>query len=498
MKYDELFSYANNRLLNQSQNDFNGSFISNENDLAFSTKQKYFINWITKALEHVYYISKDISDESILWEIGKGFATTGLMTGAAKFGTKLLSKSESLSSATTVATGILSAIYAANNIKDKTMAKAKAAKFMRFIENKDSSEAIDLNCGAKFASELALEFKLGIEMLVKSEEGIDILAEYIVENTVKLIDNISNSKLDKFNMDHKIDYLKEGLVHQNIPTGKKLKNEHDQDLKWYLHEFLRHAPIILTYFLRQDMYKFSFYHNTSEHKRRGLFKEMVSAEGSHKYPPRIMFSEAQVNMLPGYTKSKGNNQQPTPATNVIPDFQKTINKNNSAICFIEFYDHVRKLSATKWKKQTSKQINDVLRVFIDISEECLNTKCSSNFEWFNLFVEMQTLRNIYCKILMPIVKAAIKKINEKIKDEPKKIETNRLKSCLDSCLQAREIYNKMTTMYTNEEKIKKTLEAKKQVNLFFDSRLDRISMVELSKDSLVKQTHFLQSLLSNK
>lgn len=279
-KEDKLIEFIFQRGIIQSAEELRATIKNQHQGANLSEKQKYFIGKLEAGLQYAYYFSKDIESENITWEVVKGILGAVAAGSAAKVITSFLGKQE-IGDVIAITGGVLATIYCASEIADKLQAKKQAEKIINFLDT-NLSEA-PARFSTLLAVELCLQYRLAIDMLEKSNSGIDILVNFFIKRLLKIIVQTHSSQLaqnkDK-NDDWKLDYLTRELTQNQAEIPETLLVvEKKLDLKWNLFELLRHAPLLVwTSWNDKNVYEFTTYINTADQKKRSM--KTVSAEAS--------------------------------------------------------------------------------------------------------------------------------------------------------------------------------------------------------------------------
>jgi hypothetical protein len=483
----EIYGSVINRLFQKGEEETRRQISNAQHGINFTDKQRYFIGKLGRALSHAYYLSKDIQSESILWEVGKGILLTATAAGTAKIGSSLFSSSQ-FSDVISYTSAVIAATFSITKINNKSEAIKIATKIVNFLENKN-----DPKFGVYIACELYLEYRIAIEMMVKNEQGIDLLVNYFIAKLLETISAAPNEELQTLSdYEKKLDFIKDRLIIGEIPE-KKIKNENhiDYNLEWNLRELLQHSPIIVCLPInREDSYKFTVYLNTAEVKSRNF--RTVIAEGSHKYPPRLIYSKNQAIFTSSYSRIKADYQTLPESSLFIPD-----TLSGAFDMRIEMYaEYIRlfKILREIVRQQDSliptifdngsELFFKVVDQFNNISQRLLGYIPSSNIACFNLFVDIEMLRNIYWNTLLPLAKKYA--CGENLKDLPKQEKVKELDAN----------FKNLSIKYSNETMAKQIELSKNNACFYIYDRMKDIPTTSDSREAAMNEADCINKFLS--
>jgi len=463
----QVYFRALNRQFQKGSEEQKGMIEDQQNGVDFTDNQRYFIAKLEAALQYTYDNCKDIENESMVVEAGKKIVFTAATYATTKLIAGLIPSKEAGDILTCAATG-LTALYAFKDLKDnKIPAQKQAAKFTKFLGNSKEkvAESKEKNMSLDFVTVLAcdlyLEYRIAIELLAKSTEGIDVLIKFFVVRIQEIIANIPNETLQKLdgNVDGKIEYLKERLVLGEI-SKDPLKLRGAKELEWNLQGLLTRAPIVVwSQVGASDCYKSTIYACTDSVKNAKVigfeFKQEENSDGSYKYPCMIRFTRGGAALATGY-QAQGSLER----YYVIPDNTQGKPTGSFSNKIQEYYNHLVpfyiSIRATSKNSKNKQYFIHALDNFLLLSKMLIAMPCTANLEWQHKFVEMEQLRNIFWRVLKPIFN---------VQKDPK--HPDRAPKQWQECC---DYVEKMNNLYSNDERVRQQQDVQHRVQTYFYSR----------------------------
>lgn len=461
--------------------------------IAFSDKQAYFLDLMFTGLEHAYYLQKDIAEESIAWEIGKGLILTAGIGCAAKYAFSDISVASivpnfisdifqsntqnQIGNIITFTSTLIMSSYAMTCVSNKIDAISKAEKIVKFLTVKEGDDYTDEEASNQLNTtllgsiiyDLYMEFSTAIEILKKNKRGSLVLIEFFIESIVKAIFDIPKSKkLESY--EEKLAYLRKRIFLSEIPNTKLSTEPVDKyELEWQLDELLKHSPIVLITPIAYDLFQFKLYNNISDVKFRFAFSSLFSpvmAEGSHKYPLRIMFSYDHIKYLAGYVENK----MPIEERCVINIMDsKFIPCLDSAYLVPLFYY----TCAVRRSEKDEDVLSDALIHYQKNIEHFFMLAKENEQDAFGVCIYMQNLINIFLRVFEPITQGTTSKKFEEI----------------------RNVFHQLSQYYYDEDIVNLRLNAEKRGAICFGDREDDLPLVLQSRTQQKNKIKFLSQLV---